>query len=149
MPKCGVSVYYRGSLFFRITLILLSRVLVPNYIHTELKGTLLTPFSWFAICRITNNGHSDRYEVVHSLDIHFSPNEQWWSFFFFPQGLLPFIYLVYGNVSSGVLPIFQLSCLFCFAAVWYHFCWAGNCENPTWPAFGIQIKCLSVVHGKW
>ena len=121
MPKCGISVHYRGSLF-----------IFQNYLDPVVQS-------------VGNKSHTHRVEgsSYHpSLDLLFVEllimaiwtNVKWcvvWIcisllmingdlFFFFFQWLSTFIYLVYGNISSGILPIFQLGCFFCFASGWYH-----------------------------
>ena len=132
MPKCGISVHYRGSLF-----------IFQNYLDPVVQS-------------VGNKSHTHRvegYSYRPSLDLLFVEllimaiwtNVKWcvvwicisllvsngdFFFFFFSQGFSTFIYLVYGKSLQEFCPFFNwvVSFVLLLGGI---ICRAGSCENPT------------------
>ena len=79
MPKSGIARSYGSCIFsFLRKSILFFIVVIPNYIPTKsVEGfPFLHTIYRFIVCRLFDNGHSDRCEVTPhcSFDLHFSDN---------------------------------------------------------------------------
>ena len=107
------------------TSILFSIVAAPTYIPTNSGGGFLfsTHSLEFVICRLFNDGHSDRCEVVpyYSFDLHFSNSWLCWAFVHVPIGHL---YVFIGKMCLGLLPIFDWVCF--FVVEFYEFVYFGK-----------------------
>ena len=79
---------------------LFSIVVAPIYFSTSMYRDSLFPTSspTFVICRLFDDSHSDRCEVMShcGYDLHFSDEEQYWISFHVPVGHL---YVFFGKIS--------------------------------------------------
>ena len=78
--------------------------------------SLNSPHLFIFIFRLTNDGHSNRYEVVHhcSFDLHFCNNQQCWAFFFHVP--ISHLYVFLREMSIQVFCLF-FNWIVCFFAV--------------------------------
>ena len=100
-------------LVFWSTFVMFAIAVVPIYISTVQNGSLSpTPSPVIVICRLINDSHSDQCEVVPhcSFDLCLSLIISDVDNFF--MCLFPSACLLWRNVCSDLLPIFQLGCLF-------------------------------------
>ena len=81
-----------------------------------------TSSSIFVICRLFDDTHSDRGEVIThcNIDLHFSDIYQWWASFHVPVDLL---YILFGKISIQVFcalynwVVLILSCMSCLCVL--------------------------------
>ena len=98
-----------------------SIVVVSIYIPTNsTRVGLFSPPSPSLVCRLFDDAHSDRCEVVShcSFDLHFSNNEQSWESF---HVFVSHLYVFFGEMSFRSFSTFWLGCLF----FWYWTVWAA------------------------
>ena len=104
MPRSGTAGSYGSSLgnspvFWGIS-ILSSLVAVSIYIPTNSARPSLfsTPSPAFIVCRLFDEGHSDRGEVIShcGFDLHFSSNEWCWASF---HVFVSHLYVFFGEMS--------------------------------------------------
>ena len=134
-------------------------------LHTQphfRQGTLLlTPCPGFLICRWTNSGYLNRCEssvayvdeliaairtdasvVLISISLLMNDGDH------FFHACCPLYTWFREMTIRGFFSFF--SWVFCFVLLLGGISGrAGTLETPAWPGFGIWIKCLWLVHGKW
>ena len=91
------------------------------------EGSLFsTPFPAFIVCRLFDEGHCERCEVIShcSFDLHFSNNQQCWASF---HVFVSHLYVVFGELSVQVFsPLFDwvvflvVSCMSCLYILKIH-----------------------------
>ena len=81
MPRSGIAGSYGGFIpsFLRTLHTVFRSGSIKLHSHQQCKGFLFsTPSPAFIVCRLFDESHSDRCEVIShcSFDLHFSSNEQ-------------------------------------------------------------------------
>ena len=90
------------------------------------RSLFSTPFPALIVCRLFDDGHSDRCEVIShcSFDLHFSNSEQCRTSF---HVFVSHLYFFLGEISVQVFsPTFLLGCLFFYIGLYELLVYFGN-----------------------
>ena len=117
MPRSGIAESYGGfnpSFLRNLHTIFHSDCI--NLQPTVQEGSLFsTPSPAFVVCRLFDDGHSDRCEVIShcSFDLHFSNNEQCWASF---HVFVSHLYVFFGEMSVYVF-FWLFDWVVCFSGI--------------------------------